>query len=102
MVFGENIFFYFHVFCFPLRMDDIQLCKEITRLKQELQKLVSVPGEFNKKTSPYLRLRFHIIMSLCNVMFLLFPTHTHIPLLIKFRRQLSCGRTLLWQLEAET
>jgi hypothetical protein len=28
----------------PLRMDDIQLCKEITRLKKELQKLVSVSG----------------------------------------------------------
>ncbi len=27
------------------RMDDVQLCKEITRLKKELQKLVSVPGE---------------------------------------------------------
>lgn len=26
-------------------MDDIQLCKEITRLKQELQKLVSIPGK---------------------------------------------------------
>lgn len=26
-------------------MDDIQLCKEITRLKKELQKLVSIPGE---------------------------------------------------------
>lgn len=26
------------------RMDDIQLCKEITRLKTELHKLVSVPG----------------------------------------------------------
>lgn len=25
-------------------MDDIQLCKEITRLKKELQKLVSIPG----------------------------------------------------------
>ncbi|KAF7214284.1 hypothetical protein G4P62_017827, partial [Nothobranchius furzeri] len=25
------------------RMDDIQLCKEITRLKKELQKLVSIP-----------------------------------------------------------
>ena len=30
-----------HVLC---RMDDIQLCKEITRLKKELQKLVSIPG----------------------------------------------------------
>lgn len=29
----------------PRRMDDIQLCKEITRLKKELQKLVSIPGE---------------------------------------------------------
>lgn len=26
------------------RMDDIQLCKEITRLKKELHKLVSIPG----------------------------------------------------------
>ncbi|CAG5897425.1 bMERB domain-containing protein 1 [Menidia menidia] len=26
-------------------MDDIQLCKEITRLKQELQKLVSIPDK---------------------------------------------------------
>lgn len=26
------------------RMDDIQLCKEITRLKKELHKLVSLPG----------------------------------------------------------
>lgn len=26
------------------RMDDIQLCKEITRLKTELHRLVSVPG----------------------------------------------------------
>uniref|UniRef100_A0A672QKK2 Phosphoinositide-3-kinase, regulatory subunit 6a n=1 Tax=Sinocyclocheilus grahami TaxID=75366 RepID=A0A672QKK2_SINGR len=26
-------------------MDDIQLCKEITRLKKELQKLLSIPGE---------------------------------------------------------
>lgn len=25
-------------------MDDIQLCKEITRLKKELHKLVSIPG----------------------------------------------------------
>ncbi|CAG14429.1 unnamed protein product [Tetraodon nigroviridis] len=25
-------------------MDDIQLCKEITRLKKELHKLVSLPG----------------------------------------------------------
>lgn len=31
--------------CYSLRMDDIQLCKEITRLKKELQKLVSIPGE---------------------------------------------------------
>lgn len=29
-------------------MDDIQLCKEITRLKKELQKLVSIPGMFSK------------------------------------------------------
>lgn len=28
-------------------MDDIQLCKEITRLKKELQKLVSIPGVFS-------------------------------------------------------
>ncbi|XDV13620.1 hypothetical protein PO909_001996 [Leuciscus waleckii] len=27
-------------------MDDIQLCKEITRLKKELQKLVSIPASF--------------------------------------------------------
>ncbi|MGH0167578.1 UNVERIFIED_CONTAM: hypothetical protein FKN15_068117 [Acipenser sinensis] len=27
-------------------MDDIQLCKEITRLKKELQKLVSIPGKW--------------------------------------------------------
>lgn len=33
------------VVCLPLRMDDIQLCKEITRLKTELQKLVSNPGK---------------------------------------------------------
>lgn len=25
-------------------MDDVQLCKEITRLKKELHKLVSIPG----------------------------------------------------------
>ncbi|CAN9505797.1 unnamed protein product [Ophioblennius macclurei] len=30
-------------------MDDIQLCKEITRLKQELQKLVSVPEKEKSK-----------------------------------------------------
>ncbi|XP_008283821.1 uncharacterized protein C16orf45 homolog [Stegastes partitus] len=30
-------------------MDDIQLCKEITRLKQELQKLVSVPDKDKSK-----------------------------------------------------
>ncbi|XP_041851576.1 bMERB domain-containing protein 1 isoform X4 [Melanotaenia boesemani] len=30
-------------------MDDIQLCKEITRLKQELQKLVSVPDQDKSK-----------------------------------------------------
>uniref|UniRef100_A0A672GWD9 Zgc:171844 n=1 Tax=Salarias fasciatus TaxID=181472 RepID=A0A672GWD9_SALFA len=30
-------------------MDDIQLCKEITRLKQELQKLVSVPDKEKSK-----------------------------------------------------
>jgi len=30
-------------------MDDIQLCKEITRLKKELQKLVSIPGTFLKR-----------------------------------------------------
>ncbi|XP_026021623.1 uncharacterized protein C16orf45 homolog isoform X4 [Astatotilapia calliptera] len=30
-------------------MDDIQLCKEITRLKQELQKLVSIPDKDKSK-----------------------------------------------------
>ncbi|XP_058845754.1 bMERB domain-containing protein 1-like [Acipenser ruthenus] len=30
-------------------MDDIQLCKEITRLKKELQKLVSIPGKDKSK-----------------------------------------------------
>ncbi|XP_047428075.1 bMERB domain-containing protein 1 isoform X2 [Mugil cephalus] len=30
-------------------MDDIQLCKEITRLKQELQKLVSIPDKDKTK-----------------------------------------------------
>lgn len=33
-------------------MDDIQLCKEITRLKKELQKLVSIPGR--NDTNDYL------------------------------------------------
>lgn len=30
--------------CFP-RMDDIQLCKDIMDLKQELQNLVAIPGK---------------------------------------------------------
>ncbi|KAJ8264059.1 hypothetical protein GJAV_G00144620 [Gymnothorax javanicus] len=30
-------------------MDDIQLCKEITRLKKELQKLVSIPDKDKSK-----------------------------------------------------
>ncbi|XP_047215625.1 bMERB domain-containing protein 1-like [Girardinichthys multiradiatus] len=30
-------------------MDDIQLCKEITRLKQELQKLITIPDEDKSK-----------------------------------------------------
>eukprot|EP00064_Thunnus_orientalis_P012360 superscaffoldBa00001887_g12395 len=30
----------------PVTMDDIQLCKEITRLKKDLQKLVSIPDIF--------------------------------------------------------
>ena len=29
------------------RMDDIQLCKEISRLKKELQKLIALPGELS-------------------------------------------------------
>ncbi|KAK3552850.1 hypothetical protein QTP86_022531 [Hemibagrus guttatus] len=31
------------------QMDDIQLCKEITRLKKELQKLVSIPVHFSRQ-----------------------------------------------------
>uniref|UniRef100_A0A674MJ79 Phosphoinositide-3-kinase, regulatory subunit 6a n=1 Tax=Takifugu rubripes TaxID=31033 RepID=A0A674MJ79_TAKRU len=32
-------------------MDDIQLCKEITRLKKELHKLVSLPGRKKERWS---------------------------------------------------
>lgn len=31
------------------RMEDFQLCNEITRLKRELQELVSVPGTFKQQ-----------------------------------------------------
>lgn len=31
----------------PHRMDDIQLCKDIMDLKQELQNLVAIPGNVN-------------------------------------------------------
>lgn len=34
---------YYVVSC-PHRMDDIQLCKDIMDLKQELQNLVAIPG----------------------------------------------------------
>ena len=34
---------YYVVSC-PCRMDDIQLCKDIMDLKQELQNLVAIPG----------------------------------------------------------
>lgn len=42
-------------------MDDIQLCKEITRLKKELHKLVSLPGRSDGVclSSPKLDQRFY-------------------------------------------
>lgn len=36
--------FCFSLFVLYLRMDDIQLCKDIMSLKQELRQIVSVPG----------------------------------------------------------
>lgn len=35
-------------------MDDIQLCREITRLKTELQKLVSIPGKLKRWHMSYI------------------------------------------------
>lgn len=48
------------------RMDDIQLCKEITRLKTELHKLVSVPGSVEFCTSA-LSFCHHCTCTLCRV-----------------------------------
>uniref|UniRef100_A0A8C6LSW8 BMERB domain-containing protein n=1 Tax=Nothobranchius furzeri TaxID=105023 RepID=A0A8C6LSW8_NOTFU len=39
----RNVFNFENVGAIVFLMDDIQLCKEITRLKKELQKLVSIP-----------------------------------------------------------
>jgi len=59
---------FFHVL---LRMDDIQLCKDIMKLKQELRKIVAVPGDTHTHTytHTYIHTRTHTEMST--------NTHTH-------------------------
>lgn len=37
-------------FPFPSRMDDIQLCRDIMSLKQELRQIVAVPGKVQTHT----------------------------------------------------
>lgn len=58
LIWFNALFLFF--FCF--RMDDIQLCKDIVSLKQELREIVAVPGIYTRVYSQTANICFKVVL----------------------------------------